>query len=306
MIQLSDALKSIGAITGAAFLPLERKVIYITGEAKTSKSSIAASFPGMLHVDFGGEAHAIPGRKGLYVYCPVWTKANLEELKHKAPHMWKRKDFPAPTCWETVREVLEQEASTEGSPVTGVIIDSGEQFQELAKVHLEEDVFRCATEEYRGGRGGHGQVNDLCRSELRVLSTMGLGRIFITHLRPEVVTEKTTQGTVTKTYWRSGVTPTLDAAMRDDADFIWLTERTQQRGAANALIQKFTLRTNIVTEQKTGLSTGNRVPMEDTIENIPQVGAYEKLISPSYWRGVEKLKAIAAANPPSQPKGAGA
>lgn len=280
---VEQALALVGARRDPVYLPLEREFIFMDGLAKVGKSTVMASFPGMLHIDFGGEAHMIPGRRGHHVYCPVYRREDLVGLRTKSPGLFTGPLVP--TCVEDVDQMLNELAAKPDNPITGFIIDGGEQYQRLVKDHLERKWGK-SVEDYRGGKGGHGSVNDLAAAMLWRWRQLGYGCAVIAHTCPT----KEGEGRDAKTVWRTGLTPGFERSLREDASYIWTVEKSNTlRGGE--IIPSVTIATQTTKARAEGTSTGNRVPLPEKFVNVPQTDVYS-IIAKAHKAGFDKLMSL--------------
>lgn len=274
---IDDILLSLGARTKPRFPPLERHFIYLTGKAKTGKSTLAASFPGVMHVDHGAEAMCIAGRRGTHVWCPVYTKDDLSKLKESSPRLFVKPagatddTWQPPTSWEHIREALAKLALLDTNPVTGVCIDSMEDMFDLTRRHYERNIWRMDIMAWGKGPKGYGVLRDAILDDIQnSIVLKGYGCIPITHQRVSVDFE------TKKEEVRSGISEALDSRLRDVASFIWTMDKTKPftDPKTGKDIQRIDLKTELGTDLRKNLGVGNRVSMPTVFKELPLKDAF--------------------------------
>lgn len=278
MSTINDILLALGARSKPRFPPLERHFIYLTGEAKTGKSTLAASFPGHLHVDFGSESMCVPGRRGQHVWCPVYLRSDLDALKRDSPQLFVKPADPKladnwqpPTCLQDVKEGLAKLALLADNPITGVCFDSMEDYFEMVRRHHERNIWKMDIMTWGKGPKGYGVIRDAILDEIQSSVLLkGYGCIAITHLR------KTVDFDTKKVETRSGISEALDSRLRDQASFIWTMEKTPPTidPATRKEVKSINIQTELGKELRRNLGVGNRVELPTVFKNIPLKDAF--------------------------------
>ena len=216
----ADALEALGAYGDCRPKPFSRCAFFIWGQSKSGKTTVACGLPDTIILDFepGGGANAVPGKRALVVYVPVWSNDELKPLLEvwNALPPERRVVEPKPNSFMGVREVLRRLARDPQNRYRHIVIDSGEAFQLKVQQSLERGRWRDVYKKTMGelGQTAWKELNSECSLIVDDFQAMGYAVSGIFHLDMEK------EGTGSTEKARTGCTPGFVKDFLGGVDFI--------------------------------------------------------------------------------------
>lgn len=262
---IGESWERMGVEIGFNPAPLSRCRFFIFGPVKNGKTTLAASFPRALHLDFEDAARNVVGARAHRIYV-----SGMEQL-------------------DKIIEKLETENLQKNRTFDTVIFDTGDRLQDLLYAGFE-DRHGTDLEHYRGGQSGWKQLSLDFLSYPRRVYKASYGWVTAGHIRYTEVADK---GGNKLSITKAGVTPLITAGLQQDADYLLQVgvEVTKEEVAdprnpkmkKSVPVRKTWLTTREGGARDMNAELGTRVPLSEFIE-LPKVGGFDAIEAD--WKSV--------------------
>lgn len=287
-IPLPAEYVALGLTTGYNPCTIEEVRLYITGLPGEGKSTLVASIPDSMTIDYERGATGIPGRRSAYF--------NIFEAA-------KKQKKTAYEIHRTILDKLMEDAKSGKPPCKRIIFDTHDGWVELETINfLKEKSSGAKVYEDIGQYGekgaGHSLVQGRCRRILSALESVGYAWAVVGHLTyvPETTPDGKTQINIRPILSKGYVGSIVrKAELHLTINSMARKERVNQvvkghiiKGAKEEVVTRYFLYTK-PTEAKRMEGKQRGVPNLARVLEVPMIGGWE-ILKKAYDEAVKKSK----------------